>query len=214
LAEEENKVHFDDNKKWTYFNEDFKHRKVDQFCAWYLKGNKDKLRTTNASKPKRLTEEEKDALEQDYPFIYRKRRKLDYASFSDKTTARSSALPIARFPAELRDVPDFVDTRELDERFKNLGELVHRYAGMTKDEEPNNDATFKELYRLIMLLSEEKRIDEGKGFELEPYGRTELAAFKEQMKVIETACALAHKRIDSTNKVIRKALKEGRVIKA
>ncbi len=62
-------------KKWTYFNEDFKHRKVDEFCAWYLKGNSDKVNTTNP-KTRRLTEEEKDALARDYPYLYKPRTRL------------------------------------------------------------------------------------------------------------------------------------------
>jgi hypothetical protein len=100
-----------------------------------------------------------------------------------------------------------------DERFKDIKELVHIYAGISTNPEDSKEDTFKKLYTTIMLLEEEKRIADGKGFHLESYNQSEIDQIWKQLKVLLNAVAIVDQRVDSTNKVIRKALKEGRVIK-
>ncbi len=99
----------------------------------------------------------------------------------------------------------------VDGRFGNLKDLVHLYAGMAPNEDKEN--TFIELYRLIMLLMEEKRINEGKGFEFESYGETEIQGIKKQLELVMWQLDKTNQRINSTNRIIKKAVKEGWALK-
>ncbi|MGP8124409.1 MAG: hypothetical protein ACLQEQ_00855, partial [Nitrososphaerales archaeon] len=68
-----------------------------------------------------------------------------------------------------------------DDRFATLKDLVHRWVGIIKTDADNQEALVEKLWPLIALLTEEKRIDEGKGFRLENYGESESARFNAVM---------------------------------
>jgi hypothetical protein len=179
-------------KRWTYFNETAKARKVDEFCAWYLSGNADKVRTWNTVK-KRLSQAEKAELARLNPTVYRQPTE-HLASWEEEEKSRLSRFrdslttaEVGLVPLQLPDPPDFIDEKKEDERFKNLRELVHRYSDIIPStDEQREKEIIPELWTLIGLLSEEKRFGEGATFKLEPYKELELQRLEALITNLQT----------------------------
>lgn len=163
-------------KPWTYFNPDYKFRKVDEFCAWYVSGNEDKVRTTNSFRY-RPTAEEVLTFIRENPKLFE--RKGD-AYFMSPLVGTYSTFQISEgFIRSLtyEDKPD--------KRFNDLKELIHRWVGIVKTDGDNQEALVEKLWPLIALLSEENRIDEGKGFHLENYGESDSARLNARLDNVE-----------------------------
>jgi len=195
-------------KRWTYFSPEYKARKVDEFCAWYVDGNADKVRTWNMVS-KKLSEEEKDELVRLHPDKYIKPEALT-APLADWEREPTSFLSSIRRPKRNDDggfivldqsvVPDFINEQTEDLRFKNLQDLVHQYSDIIKSTDERRDKEIvPELWGLIGLLSEEKRIDKGAGFKLEPYREVELQRLEGLVKNLQA-------QFDKTDKFLEKEL--------
>jgi len=169
--------------QWTYFNDDLKHRKVDEFCVWYLHGNSEKVETRKQTYV--------DATE--YRMSLEPQHPARYKTAEERAYWESRAVDLQR---EIRKFSPNEKTSIMvpDERFKDLNPLVHRYAGIEKADNENREALVQELWRLIMLLEEEKRI-EGDGYRMEPFHEIEMQGLSARMSLLE-------RRLDSMVKFL------------
>lgn len=166
---------------WTYFNDPDIFRKVDEFCAWYLNENADKVRITNAVY-KRPTAEEVLAFIQMNPDLFERDNRGD--NRGEYYLSRSSIfLPTFKFSSSSIDKLQHIDRP--DERFVNLKDLVHRWGRVIKTDKDAREALVDELWPLIAQLTEERRIDEGKGFSLQNYGLSEFQHFDQRINGLE-----------------------------
>lgn len=172
-------------KHWTYFNDDFKHRKVDEFCAWYLRGNSVKVDIMKSIMVD--AKEELRLAEPAPPPVYRTADERAYWETRGLNLQRQTEelSPLAKL---FKKVPD--------ERFNDLKALVHRYAGIGKTVDEGKDALIQELWTLVALLEEENRIDEGKGFRMEPFNEMEMARLVAKLENLEA-------RYENTVKFLR-----------
>lgn len=158
-------------QRWTYFNSEYKFRKVDEFCAWYANGNAAKVRTTKQVK-RLLTDEEKTEIIRNNPHL--RREESNYSSYAPMF----GISPMAGVGDHITETVD-------DERFKDLREYVHRWVGIVKTDGDTQELLVEKLWPLIAQLTEEKRIAEGDGFRLENYGESDSAHLTGRMNNLE-----------------------------
>lgn len=178
---------------WTYFNDPYKFRKVDEFCAWYLNGNAGKVRVTN-------TVTKTPTVEDVLTFI-----RLNRSKFTEISGGRyqlgGDYYNNPTFRYESGYIKDLDKDEVPDPRFVGLKDLIHRWADIIKTDGDTKEALVGKLWPLIALLSEDNRIDQGKGFRLENYGESEYAHMHRALDNVEARVANLEK-----NPILKKGI--------
>ena len=162
---------------------------MDEFCAWYENGNKDKIQTWNMVE-RQLTPDERNEIAKANPFKYR-RVIPEYGAGVAHVRA-----PTQEDIMDLDYPPVSVEEKKEDERFKDLEELVHKYWDIipTTDEQREKEIV-PELWRLISLLSEQGRLPRDyavrgqlveAAFKLNSYRDVEIQRLEQQIQNLQS----------------------------